>query len=306
MTTDRWTAPGVIDHAAHTEFSEPGDLGALLDPVPVDPVGLSEVVRNLIVHYRASGRELPSESADDINLRWVAEQLRVDQQRHDEPLAAPREATSRLQGCCRDHSLLAVSALRQHGVPARTRIGFAPYLAPGWHYDHVVVEAWLGNRWVWFDPEIPDPVPGLETPMDISHDHARPMPFETAAGVWTAHRGGADVSRYGVAPELPLFGPWFVRNYVLLEVGHRFGAETLLWDFWGAMGQDPDADVDLIDELARLLLVADGGDLAAEQQLLELYRSDERAHPGGVVAQMGMDGSVVEVELHGPHRGARQ
>lgn len=45
-----------------------------------------------------------------------------------------------------------ISLLRHHGVPARSRIGFAGYFTQGWHHDHVVPEAWLGGRWVRCDP----------------------------------------------------------------------------------------------------------------------------------------------------------
>jgi Transglutaminase-like superfamily len=128
---------------------------------------VSELARNVVVHYRASGETLPETSALDINLRWLEDILETDQGRHPAPLAAPRAATERVQGCCRDHTLFSVGALRQQGIPARSRIGFASYFSPSWHQDHVIVEAWLGGRWVRFDPEVDRPLSTLPDPTDI-------------------------------------------------------------------------------------------------------------------------------------------
>ena len=68
---------------------------------------------NVVVHYRASGRELPQQSRSDVDLRWIEAILATDQRRHhDAPLDSERPVEARVQGCCRDHSLLAVAALR--------------------------------------------------------------------------------------------------------------------------------------------------------------------------------------------------
>ena len=48
----------------------------------------------------------------------------------------------RLQGCCRDHTLLCVGVLRQHDVPTRSRVGFASYFRPDW--NHMKLLLWDG------------------------------------------------------------------------------------------------------------------------------------------------------------------
>ena len=111
----------VIDHARHTPFSDPGRHAAGFAELPVDPEALSAVSRNVIVHYRASGEVLPAETRDDINARWLEAIVDLDQARHPRPLTEPRPVTERVQGCCRDHTLFCVGALRTHGVPARSR-----------------------------------------------------------------------------------------------------------------------------------------------------------------------------------------
>jgi hypothetical protein len=300
----------VVDHAQQTPYSEPGEHAAVVMELPTEPGPLSAVARNVIVHYRASGHELPEVNRDDVNSRWVERILAVDQGRHPWPLERPREVTSRVQGCCRDHTLFCVATLRAHGVPARSRVGFAGYFVEGWHHDHVVVEGWLEGRWRRFDSEIDEPPPGLPTPTDIATELCGGSGFVTAAQVWTAYRrGDLDPETYGVDPNVPVLrGPRFVFDEVIHEVAHRFGDELLLWDAWGRM-QAPgtpvsDDDAGWLDGVADLLLDADAGDLVAEHRLLATYRADEGLHPGPTVLQASPFGAdPIPVALHHPPSG---
>jgi hypothetical protein len=292
--------PAVMDHAAHSAYSDPDAHAGLFDAIDPSIRGVSAMARNVVVHYRASARQLPEASRDDIGLRWIDAILSTDQQRHLRPLTAPREEEQRVQGCCRDHTLLAVAALRHHGVTARSRVGFATYLSPTWNHDHVIVEAWIDGSWRWFDPEFASPLSTLPDPTDIPTGAG--SPFRTAARVWLAHRAGdLDVSRFGVAEGVGIGGDWFVHSYVIEEVAHRFGDELLLWDVWGAMTGDlataPVDDVALVDEVAHLLVRADDGDLGAEDALLTLYRSDTRLHPGRQVRSVSPTGATYDVDL---------
>jgi hypothetical protein len=281
---------GVIDHAQQSAYSEPGEWRHLFDEVAptVDAVGA--MARNLIAHYRAQEDALPAETRDDIDLRWVEAMLATDQQRHDgKGITVERPLPTRLQGCCRDHTLIAVAALRHHGIPARSRVGFAPYLAPAsdWRFDHVVVEAWIDGQWYEFDPEFAGPIPG---------------PFLTAAHAWLAHRAGEiDVSRFGAAPGIGIDGDWFVFGNVINQVAHRFGDELLLWDGWGAKTFDlattPPEDIALLDEVAELLERADALDLGAEQALLDVYRDDARLRPSTTVRCASPSGTTAEIDL---------
>ncbi len=293
-------ATAVVDHAMHTPYSDPGDFASLVMALPIDPGELSAVARNVIVHYRASGHELPEDTREEVNSRWVERILAADQGRHPWPLDRPRDVTSRVQGCCRDHTLFCVATLRAHGVPARSRVGFAGYFVEGWHHDHVIVEAWLEGRWRRFDSEIEEPTSSLPAPTDMAPESPGGSGFVTAAQAWTAHRrGDIDPEVYGVDPNVPVFrGPRFVFDEVIYEVAHRFGDELLLWDAWGRIGEPgspvSDEDARWLDDVAALLLAADAGDLDAEHHLLAKYRGDGGLHPGPTVLQASPFG-------HDPH-----
>jgi hypothetical protein len=273
--------------ATHTPFSDPGRYAELLAAVPPTIPELSEVARNIIIHYRSADLELPEATKYDINARWVSAILALDQQRHGRPLDAEREPRSRVQGCCRDHSLFGAAVLRQHGVPARIRYGFAHYFIPDYNVDHVIVETWLPDeqRWLRFDPEVGAPMERIATPQDIPH--GPDAPFMTAAEAWQAYRAGTiDPQTYGVGPGTPIGGDWFIQGSVLYDAAFRAGLELLLWDGWAAQSSPDgvtDAEGKLADELSELIIAADAGDNDAERQLIERVRTDPKVGPPTVV-----------------------
>ena len=264
--------------ARHSVYSNPGRHADALAAVPSAIDSLCSASRNVIAHYRAElGDTLPEDRHGEIDSRWLRVILDIDQQRHQRPLTDERPLADRVAGCCRDHSLFVVGALRQHRVPARTRVGFAHYFAPRWCSDHVVVEYWRDGRLVRVDPELS----GLGFDFDTRSLPVGPdAPFETAAEAWLGHRAGTrDATTYGVFPGSEASGPGFVRSYVFFELAHRYGDELLLWDGWGAtQAEGPEIDV-LADEVARLLVAADAGDEAAEADLAARYADDDRLHP---------------------------
>ncbi|WP_109472233.1 transglutaminase-like domain-containing protein [Ornithinimicrobium cavernae] len=273
----------------HTRYSDPGPWGHLLAAVDPDVESVSAAARNLIVHYREDQAVLPPHTRSDIHGRWLVRTLDRDQERHGSRLAEHRELTERVQGCCRDHALFACAVLRQHGIAARGRVGFARYLNPGFCHDHVVVEARLpagGGRWVRFDPELTGPRGTLETPMDMPF--GLESPFITAAEAWRGWRAGdLDAQEFGACPNSPVRGPWFIQNYVLRDVAHRHGDELLLWDAWGGMAapgeQLSPETVALTDRVAALTVAADAGASAAEAELTRLYTTSPRLRPGPTV-----------------------
>ncbi|HEY0814360.1 MAG TPA: transglutaminase domain-containing protein [Pseudonocardia sp.] len=273
--------PDVSNWSGHTAYSDPGPYRPLLLAVPDHLSDLCTAARNVIGHYRAELPELPASRRSEIDSRWLDCILRTDQARHPFPLLAPRPPTDRVAGCCRDHSLFVVGALRARNIPARTRVGFASYLVPDYRVDHVVVEFWAGGRWRRADPEI---APGSVDfdPEDMSSGIG--SPFRTAAEAWDGYRRGLiRPERHCVFPGSELSGPDLVRAYVVIEVAHRYGDEMLLWDRWGdAAYQSDDA---VIDRLTELLLSADSGEEAAEDELAVRYRNDARLHPGTTVSQ---------------------
>ncbi|MFT3971219.1 MAG: transglutaminase-like domain-containing protein [Micropruina sp.] len=184
------------------------------------------MAQNLIAHYRFATTQLPEHSSDDINARWLSAILDIDQQRHGTPLLSPRAEAERVQGCCRDQTLIAVGVLRQHNIPARSRVGFADSLRPNTRVDHVVAEAWLDGRWIRFDPGLTAARGRVTDPQDISI--SGDFPFLTAAAAWSGHRQhGRSIDDLGVSiGPMEFAGSAFVLSYLIMDVAHRFRRRT--------------------------------------------------------------------------------
>lgn len=313
------TAPDVARFARHSPLTDPGPRRDLLASTPAHPHALADVVAGLVRHYVAGG--VPREQWESVDDRWVRHVL--ERLAPQGTLARPLAPHARTVGCCRDFSLLYVAALREHGVPARTRVGFAPYIPGGLVCDHVVAEYWDADdaRWVRLDPQLPaGALPGV----DLRDLGTGPRSaFRTAAQVWTEHRAGrleGGVDRYGVeGGDMELRGEWMVGNYVLGELAHLTGHELLLWDVWGAMDLGPltaevalddarrlaphlvagrtEADRALLDEVAALLLDAD-----AHLDELDALARDPRLGPGDGVLCLSPTGRAGPVRLDGAPR----
>jgi hypothetical protein len=177
--------------------------------------------------------------------RRVADLLDADQARHPGwPLSQPRPRP--VGGSHRAVALLAVAALRRRGVAARCRVGFSRGYAPA------VVATTPG-------------VVGL------------PDGFVLAGEVWLAWRDGTlDAARFG--------GGAAVRDAVLRDLAHANADEVPLDTAWGPMGPDLVGDLDVVDDLAALLVASFLGDEVAERELAERYACDHRLRPPRVPA----------------------
>lgn len=269
-------------------YSAPGRHAERLARAAVDVASACAVSRNVLAHYRVELPDLPAERHGEVDTRWVEDVLDLDAARHPEDLAAPRAVAERVAGCCRDHSLLVVGALRQLGVPARTRVGFVDHFTPGWSNDHVVVEHWAQGAWHQVDPEF----------------DGTGWRLRGACETWLAFRAGdLDVTRHGVFPGSDFAGERFVRDEVLYEVAHLHGDEVLLWDEWGALA-DPGTTDAFVDEVARLVVAADAGEEGAQAELRARYAEDDRLHVGDTVVTHSPYGAPSRVvDLAGHHQG---
>lgn len=288
-------------YAQHSPYSDPGENARLLKAVSPTPENLHAAATRSIVHYRADQGGVTSRQHSDIDHRWMRHIMSAIVERHDGSLEEERAPENRVGGCCRDHSLLAVSVLREHHVPARMRVGFADYFRPGFRLDHVVVEQWDPNgRWVRSDPELSNAGYGFDV-----HDMptGEGAPLETASEAWLAYRAGrTDLASYRVDPDTPqLVGPGFVQGYVVKELAFLMGSEVLLWDMWEGVPL-PQGPVDetaaaLIDQVAQLLVAYDRGSATAATDLVELWNREEALRPGPTVITWSPNGRSGKTDL---------
>ncbi|SNY44612.1 hypothetical protein [Paractinoplanes atraurantiacus] len=164
-------------------------------------------------------------------------------------LAKPGEKVATM---CQGYSEMLASLLRERGIEAQARCGFATYFQKGWYEDHWIVEYGDGK---WADAQIDDLQRGV-LGIDFDTLDLPPGAFVTGPEAWQLVRAGkADPDTFGHDEEFK--GDWFVAGDVLKDLVARQGVATLPWDAWDPMpGPGEEIDVDLFDGLAAGTRVA--------------------------------------------------
>lgn len=249
-------------YAAQSKFSDPGRFVAWVATIDPDPAALRDVTSGLVFHFWGNGditeHGFAPRRREEIDLRYADNLFARLHDLNPAPLDTERAPPERVVGCCRDFTLLYVATARQHGIPARSRTGFATYLMPGWAADHTIAEVWDAeqHRWRLVDPQFTpgyrDPTDGTELDLlDVPRDR-----FLVAADAWINCRTGeADPARFVVSPDQPapfLRGwPYLLHNLVL-DLAALNKHEMILWDLWGPLGLSAEVDARTITEMDAL------------------------------------------------------
>lgn len=252
-------------YRTQSRFTDPGAQAPWLDTVGPDIADIRAAASGLVFHYVAHGditeHGFPARRRAEVNLRYADDMLARLRELNPAPLGEQRTPTERIVGCCRDSAVLFLALARHHGVPARGRVGFATYLAPGWALDHVIVEVWDGERWRLVEPGLPagyvDPGDGAELDLlDVPRTK-----FLVGAQAWADCRSGArDPERFAVGPGIPLpylrGWPYLTHNLVF-DLAALNSQELVLWDVWGLISTLECGPTERLDALAALLRTPD-------------------------------------------------
>ena len=141
------------DDARHGPLTDPGPHAALFDGLPSNAAALCRIVQGLLIHdffgrhlYGAMPPGFESASRETLP---IASRIDAILAAHDAPLSVARPPSRRSVGTCRDFALLLCALLRQKGVPARVRCGFAKYFHPPSYEDHWICEYWQTDQERW-------------------------------------------------------------------------------------------------------------------------------------------------------------
>jgi hypothetical protein len=218
-----------------TEWSDPGAHAARLGELPRDPAAIADALEEFVIHHmiaRQIGFPVPDYAESDRSLRRASLLLETLLQRDARSLAIHRDLPNYLYVTCRDFALLAISALRAQGIPARLRAGFASYFKAGYWEDHYVCEYQRDGRWVMLDAQIGRRArEGMRIPFDIANVPA--TGFRSAPSVWRAmRRGEIDAATCGLT-YADIVGEWWIAASVIRDAATLAGIECLPWDHWG-------------------------------------------------------------------------
>jgi hypothetical protein len=255
------TADTLARYTATGPFTDPGPHRDALLALPREVPELLAALQGLLIHVHLTWAyevEHRPDHDDTANLRAVRDLL--DRLTADgRPLTVSREPGERIAGTCRDFTLLAVAALRAHGVPARARCGFGAYFPVSTMEDHWVAEYWNAAeaRWVLADAQIDARQrelfaigPDFDC-ADVPRDQ-----FVVAGEAWRRCRAGQDdPNRYGLN-SIDEFGDWWIAGNLVRDTASLAGVEMLPWDVWGPIPVPEDAIAPklfaLFDHLADL------------------------------------------------------
>lgn len=257
----------------HSRLTDPGTNRHLFSDLPVDVAAMATVIGGVMVHRdctRRFGFTLPDQRRDEANIRYVEAILnylgRLDERRPEE----------RFAGTCRDFTVMLCAMLREAGIPARARAGFAGYFTDGFFDDHWVVEVWDDDRgWYLVDAQVASAPKGTYTDADVDPLNVPRDAFLVGGQAWQECRAGSrDLDRIGTSAA-GLTGMWEVQGNVVRDLASLNRVETLPWDTWGLIPVHYDqlhpTDIDLLDQVAAV--GAAGGPL---RQAADAYHSDPR------------------------------
>jgi transglutaminase-like putative cysteine protease len=261
-------------YRSHGRITDPGAKRHLLTGLPADPAALAKVVGGVMIHRdgtRPFGFALSEQRREEANTRYVEAILAyvgtLDERRPED----------RFAGTCRDFTVLLCAMLREVGIPARARAGFAGYFSSdGFFDDHWVVEVWDDGRgWYLIDAQIASAAKGTYTDADIDPFDVPRDAFVVGGQAWQECRTGSrELDRIGTSAA-GLTGLWEVQGNVVRDLAALNRVEALPWDEWGLIpihyDQLESADITLLDDIAAVS--AAGG---PPQQAADAYRSDPR------------------------------
>src|SRR3954469_10163856 len=146
----------VTDHH-HTVWSDPKSQRLRLRELPGEPAALPDALERFVIHRAVAasrGLALPPGAEEDADLRRVEALLHAAVLRDPRNLTEARSVSDHLYCTCHDFALIATSALREQGIAARLRVGFASYFPTGMWEDHWVCEYQSGGRWAILDAQL--------------------------------------------------------------------------------------------------------------------------------------------------------
>jgi transglutaminase-like putative cysteine protease len=219
----------------HSAMTNPGTEAHRLADLPVGIDAMCGIIQGLLLHAEcmaAYGLPDPAPTAFSRDTLPLSERFARVAKADTRPFTLPRAAADRSLGTCRDFALMLCGLLREQGVAARVRCGFASYFTGGTPWaDHWICEYWEAseNRWKKADPQLDDVLKSYySVPFDATN-----MPcsaFMTAGEAWLRCRSGQfDPAIFGHGPYR---GLWFIRVNVVRDHYSMNDQEVSPWDTW--------------------------------------------------------------------------
>ncbi|MCB2172686.1 transglutaminase-like domain-containing protein [archaeon] len=245
-------------HSPMTYLPDTPMIKTLTEDLPETVPKIIETVQNSLIHVywvERYGEKFKEDHSSVLSTRSAADILRQVYKQDPKNLQEKRKQSEKPIGNCRDFTVLSVAFMRENGIPARARCGFATYFStPDMklkYIDHWVVEYWNTDeqRWIMVDSQLDEfqketLKPGFNT-LDMPHDR-----FITGGVGWQMCREEkADPETFGI---FEMNGMGFIRGDMIRDLAALVKTPLLPWDCWGIMLDEDIKDVELMDKVASV------------------------------------------------------
>ena len=162
-------------YASQSIYSEPGPYREALMLGGDAPELIARWIGSFMQHPRGAEskeRGFTTKQVIDLELRSVTEILAVAAERN---LLEGDPTQIKVGGLCRDFAILAASAFRAKGIPARLRVGFADYIVPDFWEDHWLCEWHDGQHWKRLDVEFAAAGGASFNTLDVPRERFQPQ-----------------------------------------------------------------------------------------------------------------------------------
>lgn len=210
---------------------------SVCDALPPDIPALCKIIQNTTIHiYWAErmGFQADTFRQSEVQIRSAEKKLAKIFELDSSLLNEERPLEKRLVVNCRDISLLLTALLKEKGIPARARCGFATYFIKDHFEDHWVCEYWdaAAARWKMVDAQLDD---FQRKALKINFDtHDMPIgKFIPAGRAWQMIRQNkADPNKFGI---FKYKGEMFIVGDMQRDLLALNSIELLPWDQWGLL-----------------------------------------------------------------------
>ena len=258
----------------HDLFSDPGEYASRYRELPMEMNALHAAINELLIHNWKVERDRPGwirahPKEVDVFTRPIRKVLERLASLAPEPWNQPRPPEKRAVIDCRHFSLLLCSVLRERGIPARTRCGFATYLEDTHWMDHWICEFWDDEQGCWVMEDA-----------DLQLHSVPSDEFYSGIRAWELSREIPSMARqFGFSREEQKRGAWVARVNLVRDFAALNGFVSISGDSWGLGDKTDDqllpADLQRLDEIVRL---GDGNATFEERQAL--YAACPELRPG--------------------------
>lgn len=238
------------------------------DEFPESIEEICKIIHWLLIHPDAVSLynlNLSKERMNDRNIKTIQESVDKIRKLENKPLIECREPEKRVVNICKHFAMFLCSVLREKGIPARCRCGFATYFVNGWFEDHWICEYWnkTKKKWIRVCAQIDD-IQILECHIDrqkINFDDLPKEAFFSGGVLWKLYRQGlVSGDLCGFSLEENEYGEWYIRGnmlrdfFALNKVEYTYQEVNKLMD---RNYKPTEEDLLLLDRIADLTLNID-------------------------------------------------